>query len=106
MCLGWTHSNRLDCFDKVFKNSDERPFGHATICRSSQVRGSPIPGATRFAAFQMRRLNAVSPNSIPSAKTKGDDRRRRVISSSRLVKRRRIFDGGSPSKSDHSHTNE
>jgi hypothetical protein len=74
-----------DRLDKVFESSDERGLLHATIRGSSANVGDPR--ATRFAALQIRRSNAVSLKSIPSARMNGDERRKRVILSLRLTKR-------------------
>ena len=66
---------------------------HATIRGSSANVGDPR--ATRFAALQIRRRNAVSLKSIPSARMNGDERRKRAS----------FFRCGSP-KDDGSQTGE
>src|SRR5262249_21640737 len=96
---------RPDCLDKVFIGSNERLLCHAATRAPTGASAADL-AARRLAACQIRRLSATSLTSIPSAMTNGDDRRKRVISSSRLVKRRRSFDGGRRSKSFHSFTNE
>jgi hypothetical protein len=78
-------SYRSDRLDKVFESSDERGLLHATIRGTSANVGDPR--ATRFAALQIRRRNAVSLKSIPSARMNGDEIRKRVILSLRLTKR-------------------
>src|SRR5260221_3188508 len=97
----------LDRFDEVFKGADERWFGFHALSRGRSARLYVVDlTAIRFAARQIRRLNASSSKSMPSVTTNGDDSRNRVIASSRLVRSRRTRGTGRSRTSFHSRMNE
>ncbi len=70
----------------------------SNVCRLPR-RGSDARAAMRFAARSIRRRNAWSVKSIPSAITKGDDNRKRFISGFRRVRSTRICSAGRCSNS-------
>ena len=74
-----------DRLHKVLESSDQRGSFHAAVRGVSVNFG--VARASRLAARQIRRRNVVLPKSIPSASTKGDERRNRIILSPRLTNR-------------------